>query len=91
MNRPSNLAHPVAKFNWRRTLAFIVVALLLIGAWLAGLASEALITITRGSFTLFEPTNTYMVVATFAMLLGVVLLSIQVASILEHVIKGKHE
>lgn len=89
MNRPFNLAHPEDRFNWRRPLAFIAVALLLIAPWLAGLVAEALVTITRGSFSLFEPSNTYMVVSAFAMLLGVVLLSIQVAAILERVIKGK--
>ncbi|MBI4295366.1 MAG: hypothetical protein HY669_04280 [Chloroflexi bacterium] len=79
------------KFNWRTALLTIAVAGLLIGSWLFMLVSETLITVSRGRLVMLEPTSTYMVVTTFAMLLGVVLLSIQIASILEYAVKGKQE
>lgn len=76
------------KFNWQVTLLFVLLSGMLIGVWLFTLAAIAIETFTREEVVLFHPSEAAIVVATFLMLLGVTLLSIQIARILEHLFKG---
>ncbi|MBI2854533.1 MAG: hypothetical protein HYX87_06405 [Chloroflexi bacterium] len=80
--RVSDRKLALAAFTWRKTIAYAVLALASIGVWISMLASIAIAEMTRGELVLFRPSSAAILVATFLMLAGVVLLSIQIVSIL---------
>lgn len=79
------------KFNWKTTLFSLAAGAFLIGIWLFTLASIAVATFTRRAVILYEPSEIEIVGATFLMLLGVVITSIQIAGILEQLVKKYKE
>lgn len=76
------------EFNWRLSLVTLVLGLGLIGIWLGSLFPIALATFTRETIVLVRPSDAVLTVTTFIMLLGVALTSIQLAAIIDHVVKG---
>ncbi|GEM_PF-6062030 len=78
----------VEPFRWSKVLKWITLAALLIGSWLASLMSLTLAEATRGSIVLFHPSDWYIVISTFLMLSGVVLLSIQLVSVINYLMHG---
>ncbi|MDP2718456.1 MAG: hypothetical protein U1D67_05995 [Dehalococcoidia bacterium] len=76
-------------FNWKKTLFFASISVITITLWVFWLASLAIATYTRESIVLSTPTNQALVISTFFMLAGLVLLSIQIVNIVEHFV-GKH-
>ena len=85
--RISNLPEPVG-FRWGRALRWLLLSLLMIGNWVFALGVIAISQMTRGSVELLDPPNSYVVISTFIMLAGVVLLSIQLVSVVNHVMHG---
>lgn len=71
------------KFNWPTTLATLVVAAVMVGTWLALQLPISIATITRSALLLYEPSDIQLVGATFVMLGGLSLMSVQVVAIVE--------
>jgi ABC-type Na+ efflux pump permease subunit len=79
----------MSAFSWKRTLGMLAFGLALIGVWFSLLVNVALDEITRGSMVFFHATQLELVLATFVMLLGASIASIQVAAIIEELF-GAH-
>jgi len=77
------------EFNWRLTLAALLVGLGFIGIWVASLFPVALATFTRDTIVLLRPSDAVLATTTFIMLAGVVLTSIQLAAIIDHLMKSQ--
>lgn len=73
--------------NWVTVASVLLLGAVLVGAWLVNLVSISLAEITRNGFVLFRPTEGLIVITTFAMLAGVAILSIQVGTVVEHLLK----
>ncbi|MBI2305515.1 MAG: hypothetical protein HYU86_12315 [Chloroflexi bacterium] len=70
-------------------LVTLLMALSAIGGWLFLLSTISLSTITRGGISLLRPSWGDLTLATFAMLGGLALLSIFIASVLDEVMGGE--
>lgn len=73
------------KVNLVAFIPALLTAAVLIGSWLIVLSSVSLETITRGHLVLFRFSDSALTATTVLMLVGVVILSISVASIVERV------
>lgn len=87
-SRASNSRGNAGGFRWGATLGWVALSLVCIGVWVSMLGSIIVHEITRGSVTLLEPTEKMLVGASFVMLFGVVLLSIQIVAIVTHLTHG---
>jgi hypothetical protein len=77
------------RLNWPVAILSLLAAMALIGIWASSLLSISLATFTRESVVLFHPSEEMIAATTFLMLGGIVLLSIQVAHIIEELLKGR--
>lgn len=73
--------------NWVTVASVLLLGAVLVGGWLAVLGSMSLAEITRNSLVIIHPTEGLIVLTTFAMLAGVAILSIQIGSVVERIIK----
>lgn len=78
-------------FNWKRTLGALVVGAVLIGMWFILETTVPLNAITRGETVIATPPDVAIVAVTFLMLIGVVLVSIQLAAVFEELLKTQSE
>lgn len=73
--------------NWKLTIGALMAGAAGISVWLFMLVSEAVATQTREDVILIHPTTRIVLFSTALMLTGVVLISIQVARIVEYLMK----